>query len=209
MLIFGYCIYRLKKLTKFEHCSVQINDMMTYTVNDITLLSEVVPGTNVESSINELNSAKSGLHISSQQSNVISTPPQLVNGGTESTSMEDGHHVDNDSGVCTHNDSLVNGIDGDCDGDDEEDDTFDASEAGAVGIMVQEDKDDHEYEDLPEQVKDKRKKGQKRSAKGRKKKKKMMEFQTKYPLCQLGETVPVVVYCTLSVASVMWQVLWY
>ena len=111
---------------------------------------------------------------------------------------------DNDSGVCTKSDGLMNGVHDDDDGD--MDDSLDLSVANELEMTQEQEDKSAEYEDITEPSKDKRKRAQKRSAKARRKKKKTMEFQTKFPLCEVGETVPVYVYCTFSKATVMWQV---
>ncbi|XP_052069646.1 (E3-independent) E2 ubiquitin-conjugating enzyme UBE2O-like [Mytilus californianus] len=209
-------LHKIKKLGKFHHCSTQINDIMMYTIKDTDVLSEVIPGTNLDSTINELNNTRSNTQPDlSNDTGIVDGLDLLsvpVSNGTESSSGEvtaqckDGDipdvcSGDNDSGVCTKSEVLMNGH------DDEEDvemnDSLDTSEI--TESQIDENNDDADYEDIPDQTKEKRKRMQKRSAKGKRKKKKTMEFQTKFPTFEVGDSVAVVVYCTMSLATVMWQ----
>lgn len=212
-------IYRIKKLGKFHHCSTQINDIMMYTIRDADVLSEVIPGTNLDSTINELNNARCNTQPDVSNGNTINDGLNLLSvpvpNGTGSSSGEvtaeckDGDipevcSGDNDSGVCTKSEALMNGHDDE--EDVEMDDSLDMSEITANESQIGENNDDADYEDVPDQTKEKRKRMQKRSAKGKRKKKKTMEFQTKFPTYEVGDSVAVVVYCTMSLATVMWQV---
>ncbi|XP_063446086.1 (E3-independent) E2 ubiquitin-conjugating enzyme UBE2O-like [Mytilus trossulus] len=211
-------LHKIKKLGKFHHCSTQINDIMMYTIRDADVLSEVIPGTNLDSTINELNNARSNTQPDASNGNTINDGLNLLsepvpNGtgccsGEVTAQCKDGDipdvcSGDNDSGVCTKSEALMNGHDDE--EDVEMDDSLDTSEVTANESQIGENNDDADYEDVPDQTKEKRKRMQKRSAKGKRKKKKTIEFQTKFPTYEVGDSVAVVVYCTMSLATVMWQ----
>ena len=195
---------------KFQHCSTQINDVLMYTIKDTDNLSELAPGSDNDRTINQ------NYNTTTNNSTPGSDPSsEVISNGKTETLQEitercseslDGitcsslHSKDNDIRVCTLTDVMMNGVKNCEEG---MDDSLDIS---AVDEIVEEDDNDVEYEDIPDQAKEKCKRLQKRSAKGKRKKKKVMEFQTKFPECRAGETVPVAVFCTLSMATVMWQV---
>lgn len=205
-------LHRLKKLGKFHHCSVQLNDVLMYTIKEQDVLSEVVPGSDINSTLNQINSISHTTDLPSELISCgtiedLSTNPsseQACRGtvkGEVTECCKGNEKVDqtNDLNNTSVLSTMINGIDDDEEENDGMSTSIDSNEVSKVG-----EDDDGEYEDIPEQ-KDKRKRQQKNSAKGRRKKKKMMEFQTKFPKCEVGEKVPVVVYCTVSKATVMWQ----
>lgn len=199
---------------KFQHCSTQINDVLMYTIKDTDNLSELVPGSDNDRTINPnydaiiKNTTNNSTPDSDPSSEVISNGKietlqeitERYNESLDCITCSSLHNNENDIRVCTLTDAMMNGVKNCEEG---MDDSLDIS---AMDEIVEEDDYNVEYEDIPEQPKEKSKRLQKRSTKGKRKKKKVIEFQTKFPECRAGETVPVAVYCTFSMATVMWQV---